>query len=113
MQRGVEQEPGAKKRHLNTREFKQQQEALHSLEKEAQAMNAELEQRQREESALQERLHSIEQQAQADIFIFQIILTNTSTAPAIQSPLADSIVPASQASAKAGSMGSFASTGRP
>ena len=64
LQRGVEQEPGAKKRHLNTREFKQQQEALHSLEKEAQAMNAELEQRQREESALQERLHSIEQQAQ-------------------------------------------------
>lgn len=63
LQRGVEQEPGAKKRHLNTREFKQQQEALHSLEKEAQAVSAELEQRQREESALQERLQSIEQQA--------------------------------------------------
>ena len=44
-------------------EFKQQQEALHSLEKEAQAVSAELEQRQREESALQERLQSIEQQA--------------------------------------------------
>ena len=64
LQRGVEQEPGAKKRHLNTREFKQQQEALHSLEKEAQAVSAELEQRQREESALQERLQSIERQAQ-------------------------------------------------
>ncbi|MDL2209467.1 plasmid recombination protein [Desulfovibrio sp. OttesenSCG-928-O18] len=64
LQRGVEQEQGAKKRHLNTREFKQQQEALHSLEKEAQAVSAELEQRQREESALQERLQSIEQQAQ-------------------------------------------------
>ena len=63
LQRGIEQGPGAKKRHLNTREFKQQQEALHSLEKEAQAVSAELEQRQREESALQERLQSIEQQA--------------------------------------------------
>ena len=64
LQRGVEQEPGAKKKHLNTREFKQQQEALHSLEKETQAVNAELVQRQREESALQERLQSIERQAQ-------------------------------------------------
>lgn len=64
LQRGVEQEPGAKKRHLNTREFKQQQEALHSLEKEAQAVTAQLEQRQREESELLERLQSIERQAQ-------------------------------------------------
>ena len=64
LQRGVEQEPGAKKKHLDTREFKQQQEALHSLKKEAQAVSAELEQRQREESALQERLQSIERQAQ-------------------------------------------------
>lgn len=64
LQRGVEQEPGAKKKHLNTREFKQQQEALHSLEKEAQAVNAELEQLQREEAALQGRLQSIERQAQ-------------------------------------------------
>lgn len=63
--RGVEQEPGAAKKHLNTREFKQQQEALHNLEKEAQAVSAELEQRQREESELQNRLQSIEQQAQA------------------------------------------------
>ena len=65
LQRGVEQEPGAAKKHLNTREFKQQQEALHNLEKEAQAVSAELEQRQREESELQERLQSIERQAQA------------------------------------------------
>ena len=63
LQRGVEQEPGAAKKHLNTREFKQQQEALHGLEKEAQAVSAELEQRQREESALLERLQSIERQA--------------------------------------------------
>ena len=64
LQRGVEQEPGAAKKHLNTREFKQQQEALHSLEKHAQSMSAELEQRQREETELQERLQSIERQAQ-------------------------------------------------
>lgn len=56
--------PGAAKRHLNTREFKQQQEALHSLEKEAQAVTSELEQRQREEAAAQERVQSIERQAQ-------------------------------------------------
>ena len=64
LQRGVEQEPGAAKKHFNTREFKQQQEALHNLEKEAQAVSAELEQRQREESELRERLQSIERQAQ-------------------------------------------------
>ncbi|CAK7026099.1 MAG: hypothetical protein DELT_02590 [Desulfovibrio sp.] len=64
LQRGVEQEPGAKKRHLNTREFKQQQEALRSLEKEAEAVSMNLEQRQREESELRERLQSYEQQAQ-------------------------------------------------
>ena len=63
LQRGIEQEPGAKKKHLNTREFKQQQEALASLEKEAQAICAELEQRQRAESALQDRLQSFERQA--------------------------------------------------
>ena len=64
LQRGVEQEPGAAKKHLNTREFKQQQEALHSLEKEAEAVSAELEHRQREESAVRERLQSYERQAQ-------------------------------------------------
>ena len=64
LQRGVEQEPGAAKKHLNTREFKQQQEALNNLQQETQAVSAELEQRQREESELQERLQSIERQAQ-------------------------------------------------
>ena len=64
LQRGIEQEPGAKKKHLNTREFKQQQEELHSLEREAQAVSVQLEQRQREEAILLERLQSIERQAQ-------------------------------------------------
>lgn len=64
VQRGVEQMPGATKKHLDTREFKQQQEALNSLQREAQAVNAELEQRQQEEFAMQERLQSYEQQAQ-------------------------------------------------
>ena len=64
LQRGVEQEPGAAKKHLNTREFKQQQEVLRSLEKEAEAVSVSLEQRQREESALVERLQSYERQAQ-------------------------------------------------
>ena len=64
LQRGVEQEPGAAKRHLNTREFKQQQEALRSLEKEAEAVSVSLGQRQREEAAMLERLLSYERQAQ-------------------------------------------------
>ena len=63
LQRGVEQEPGAKKKHLDTREFKQQREALRSLEKEAEAVSASLEQRQREEAALVERLQTYERQA--------------------------------------------------
>ena len=64
LQRGIEQEPGAAKKHLNTREFKQQQNALANLEQEAQAVSAELEQKQCEQSVLQERLQSIRQQAQ-------------------------------------------------
>ena len=64
LQRGVEQEPGAAKKHLDTREFKQQQNALNSLQQETQALSAELKQRQREESALRECLQSIERQAQ-------------------------------------------------
>lgn len=64
LQRGVEQEPGAAKKHLNTREFKQQQEALRGLEKETESVSASLEQRQREASILQERLQSYERQAQ-------------------------------------------------
>lgn len=64
LQRGVEQVPGAAKKHLNTREFKQQQEALYSLEKEAEAVSVELKQRQQEESAMREQLQSYERQAQ-------------------------------------------------
>ncbi|WP_291441157.1 MobV family relaxase [Desulfovibrio sp.] len=64
LQRGIEQVPGAAKKHLDTREFKQQQEALHGLEKEAQARSVELEQKRREESELTKRLLSYERQAQ-------------------------------------------------
>lgn len=64
LQRGVEQVPGAAKKHLNTREFKQQQEAVKSLQQEAEAMNAALGQGKQEESALQQRLQAYEQQAQ-------------------------------------------------
>lgn len=64
VQRGVEQEPGAAKKHLDTREFKQQQNALDGLKQEVQAAHADLKQRQREESELRERLQSYERQAQ-------------------------------------------------
>lgn len=64
LQRGVEQEPGSKKKHLDTREFKQQQNALASLEQEAQAVSAEVVRKQREEADLTERLQSYERQAQ-------------------------------------------------
>ena len=63
VQRGVEQEPGAAKKHLDTREFKQQQEAVRSLEKEAASVSNSLEQRKQEEAAAQERLQAIQQQA--------------------------------------------------
>lgn len=71
LQRGVEQEAGAAKKHLDTREFKQQQEMLKSLRQEVAGLNAarerlagELEQGQRQESALLKRLQGYEQQAQ-------------------------------------------------
>ena len=63
VQRGVEQEPGAAKKHLDTREFKQQQEAVRSLEKEAASVSNSLEQRKQEEAAAQEHLQAIQQQA--------------------------------------------------
>ena len=63
VQRGVEQEPGAAKKHLDTREFKQQQEAVRSLEKEAASVSNSLEQRKQEEAAAQERVQAIQQQA--------------------------------------------------
>lgn len=64
LQRGVEQEPGAAKKHLNTREFKQQQEALHSLQQAARGVSDKLEQHRREEAEMLKRLQSIERQAQ-------------------------------------------------
>ncbi|WP_051257720.1 hypothetical protein [Desulfovibrio cuneatus] len=63
VQRGVEQEPGSAKKHLDTREFKQQQEALRSLEKETASVSNSLEQHKQEEAAAQERLQAIQQQA--------------------------------------------------
>ena len=63
VQRGVEQEPGAAKKHLDTREFKQQQEAVRSLEKEAASVSNSLEQRKQEEAAAKERVQAIQQQA--------------------------------------------------
>ena len=70
LQRGVEQEPGAAKKHLNTREFKQQQEALAGLRSEADAVAheallliGEMAERRKQENVLQERLQSMEQEA--------------------------------------------------
>ena len=62
IQRGVEQESGSKKIHLPTREYKQQREALDSLKKDVQSVNAKLKKVQRQESELRERLQSYEQQ---------------------------------------------------
>jgi hypothetical protein len=64
IQRGIEQEPGAKKKHLDTREFKQQQNALDSLKTDVRAVNAKLKKGQQQESELRERVQSYEQQAQ-------------------------------------------------
>ena len=71
LQRGVEQEPGSAKKHLNTREFKQQQEAVHGLESEAReiAQNAlkligEMGEAEKKKADLLAQLRSHEQQAQ-------------------------------------------------
>ena len=71
VQRGVEQEPGSAKKHLNTREFKQQQEAVHSLEREAReiAQDAlklvgEMGEAGKKNADLLDQLQSYEQQAQ-------------------------------------------------
>ena len=64
LQRGVEQTPDSAKKHLNTREFKQQQEAVKKLEQELDGMNKNLEKSQLRESELQKRLQSYEAQAQ-------------------------------------------------
>ena len=70
IQRGVEQKPGSAKKHLDTREFKQQQEALAGLRSEADAVAheallliGEIAERRKQEEVLQERLQSMEQQA--------------------------------------------------
>jgi hypothetical protein len=64
IQRGGEQGPGSKKKHLTTNEFKQQQRALDSLKKDVQAVNAKLNKKKQQESELLERVQSYEQQAQ-------------------------------------------------
>ena len=70
IQRGVEQKPGSAKKHLDTREFKQQQEALAALRSESDAVAheallliGEMAERRKLEEVLQERLQSMEQQA--------------------------------------------------
>ena len=70
IQRGVEQKPGSAKKHLDTREFKQQQESLAGLRREADAVAhealqliGEMIERRKQEEVLQERLQSMEQQA--------------------------------------------------
>jgi hypothetical protein len=64
IQRGVEQTPGEAKKHLNTREFKQQQTMLESRRQELADMADLLEEAVREEKAMRERLQSYERQAQ-------------------------------------------------
>jgi len=54
IQRGVEQTPGASKKHLDTREFKQQQEALGSLKNEAAEARLSLESIQKEVAHIQQ-----------------------------------------------------------
>ena len=70
IQRGVEQKPGPAKKHLDTREFKQQQESLAGLRRESDAVArealhliGEMIERRKQEEVLQERLQSMEQQA--------------------------------------------------
>ncbi len=70
IQRGIEQKPGSAKKHLDTREFKQQQESLAALRRESDAVArealqliGEMIERRKQEEVLQERLQSMEQQA--------------------------------------------------
>ena len=70
IQRGVEQKAGSAKKHLDTREFKQQQEALAALRSESDAVAhealqliGEMAERRKQEEVIQERLQSMEQQA--------------------------------------------------
>ena len=70
VQRGVEQVPGAKKKHLDTRAFKQQQEALNGLHAESGTLAREalflvgaMAQQKEREAALQAKLQGYEEQA--------------------------------------------------
>lgn len=80
IQRGIEQKPGSAKKHLDTREFKQQQEALAGLRSEADAVArealqliGEMIERRKQEEVLQERLQAMEQQArEAEVILSDI-----------------------------------------
>ncbi len=68
IQRGVEQKPGAAKKHLDTREFKQQQEALNNLilesEELAKSSRQILDALEQREEELKKRIEMYEQQAE-------------------------------------------------
>ena len=68
IQRGVEQKPGAAKKHLDTREFKQQQEALNNLilesEELAQSSRQILDALEQREEELKKSIETYEQQAE-------------------------------------------------
>ncbi len=68
IQRGVEQKPGSAKKHLDTREFKQQQEALNSLilesEELAQSSRQILDALEQREEELKKSIETYEQQAE-------------------------------------------------
>ena len=68
IQRGVEQKPGSAKKHLDTREFKQQQEALNNLilesEELAQSSRQILDALEQREEELKKRIEMYEQQAE-------------------------------------------------
>ena len=80
IQRGVEQKPGSAKKHLDTREFKQQQEALADLQRETASMTKrklqqlmDISELEEAESTLKKRLEAYEQQAwEADHILSQI-----------------------------------------
>ncbi|MDR3361439.1 MAG: plasmid recombination protein [Desulfovibrio sp.] len=68
VQRGVEQEPGAAKKHLDTREFKQQQEAVAQIIQESneriQNMSFAVQELESRKEALEDRIQQYERQAQ-------------------------------------------------
>ena len=74
IQRGIEQTPGSAKKHLNTREFKQQQEALEKLTQEYEMASRNSRQfvrtLERREEELKKRLEAYERQAEEAEKIF-------------------------------------------